>query len=112
MRWSLIFSISSGDSSAQSSSVHSVIGLVNRAFARSTRNRRLGRPRCQPLDEVLLDEIPTEHVVELIATTRGIGGRAIEIRKPSRPDAEQALVYQHFGIDWKQACPGRKFVMK
>jgi len=39
-------------------------------------------------------------------------GRAIEIRKPSRPDAEQALVYQHLGIDWKQACPARKFVMK
>ena len=39
-------------------------------------------------------------------------GRVIEVRKPSRPDAEQALVYQHLGIDWKQACPARKFVMK
>jgi hypothetical protein len=27
------------------------------------------------------------------------------VRKPSRPDAEQALVYQRLGIDYKQACP-------
>ena len=39
-------------------------------------------------------------------------GRVIEIRKPSLPDAEQALVYARLGIDWKQACPARKFVMK
>jgi transposase len=39
-------------------------------------------------------------------------GRVIEVRKPSRPDAEQALVYQRLGIDWKKACPARKFVMK
>jgi len=39
-------------------------------------------------------------------------GRAIEIRKPSGPDAEQAQVCQHLGIDWKQACPARKSVMK
>jgi len=39
-------------------------------------------------------------------------GRVIEVRKPSRPDAEQALVYQRLGIDWKNACPARKFVMK
>lgn len=39
-------------------------------------------------------------------------GRVIEIRKPSRPDAEQALVYQRLGIDWKKAYPARKFVMK
>ena len=39
-------------------------------------------------------------------------GRVIEVRKPSRPDAEQALVYQRLGIDWKKACPVRKFVMK
>ena len=39
-------------------------------------------------------------------------GQVIEVRKPSRPDAEQALVYQRLGIDWKQACPARKFVMK
>ena len=39
-------------------------------------------------------------------------GRVIEVRKPSRPDAEQAQVYQRLGIDWKQACPARKFVMK
>jgi hypothetical protein len=39
-------------------------------------------------------------------------GRVIEVRKASRPDAEQALVYQRLGIDWKQACPARKFVMK
>ena len=39
-------------------------------------------------------------------------GRVIEIRKPSRPDAEQALVYQRLGVDWKKACPAKKFVMK
>jgi len=39
-------------------------------------------------------------------------GRVIEVRKPSQPDAEQALVYQRLGIDWKKACPARKFVMK
>lgn len=39
-------------------------------------------------------------------------GRVIGVRKASRPDAEQALVYQRLGIDWKQACPARKFVMK
>jgi hypothetical protein len=31
-------------------------------------------------------------------------GRVIEIRKPSLPDAEQALVYARLGIDWKQGC--------
>lgn len=39
-------------------------------------------------------------------------GRVIEIRKPSLPDAEQAQVYARLGIDWKQTCPARKFVMK
>jgi len=39
-------------------------------------------------------------------------GRVIEVRKPSLPDAEQALVYQRLGIDWKTACPARKFTMK
>jgi transposase len=39
-------------------------------------------------------------------------GRVIEIRKPSLPDAEQALVYSRLGIDWKQASPARKFIMK
>ena len=39
-------------------------------------------------------------------------GRVIEVRKPSRPDAEQALVYHRLGIDWKHACPARKFTMK
>ena len=39
-------------------------------------------------------------------------GRVIEIPKPSQPDAEQAQVYARLGIDWKQACPARKFVMK
>ena len=39
-------------------------------------------------------------------------GRVIKVRKPGRPDAEQALVYQRLGIDWKRACPARKFAMK
>jgi transposase len=49
-----------------------------------------------------------------LATTRLplTDGRVIEVRKPGRPDAEQALVYQRLGIDYKQACPVRKFVMK
>ena len=49
-----------------------------------------------------------------VVTTRLplVDGRVIEVRKPSQPDAEQALVYQRLGIDWKKACPARKFVMK
>ncbi|MEO0017600.1 MAG: hypothetical protein RLZZ522_883 [Verrucomicrobiota bacterium] len=39
-------------------------------------------------------------------------GSVIEVRKPSQPDAGQALIYQRLGIDWKQTCPARKFVMK
>ena len=39
-------------------------------------------------------------------------GRVIEVRKPSLPDAAQAQVYQRLGIDWRHACPTRKFVMK
>ena len=39
-------------------------------------------------------------------------GRIIEVRKPSLPDTEQALVYRQLGIDWKHAAPARKFVMK
>ena len=39
-------------------------------------------------------------------------GRVIEIRNPSLHDDEQALVYSRLGINWKQACPARKFIMK
>jgi hypothetical protein len=39
-------------------------------------------------------------------------GRIINIRKPSVPDAEQALVYKTLGIDWKRACPTIKSEMK
>jgi hypothetical protein len=39
-------------------------------------------------------------------------GRVIEVRKPSLPDAGQALVYQRLGLDWKKACPAKKFIMK
>lgn len=49
-----------------------------------------------------------------VVTTRLplVDGRVIEVRKPSQPDAEQSLVYQRLGIDWKKACPARKFAMK
>jgi hypothetical protein len=30
-------------------------------------------------------------------------GRVLRIRKPSQPDAEQALIYQKLAIDWKSA---------
>ena len=39
-------------------------------------------------------------------------GRIIELRKPSLPDAEQAQVYQILGVDWRKACPAKKFEMK
>ena len=35
-------------------------------------------------------------------------GRIIQIRKPSRPDAEQQRVYDILGIDWKRAFPPLK----
>ena len=38
-------------------------------------------------------------------------GRVINIRKPSVPDAEQALVYKILGIDWKSAFPTVKTEM-
>ena len=39
-------------------------------------------------------------------------GRIIELRKPSLPDAEQAQVYQILGVDWRKACPAKKFEMR
>ena len=39
-------------------------------------------------------------------------GRLIQIRKVGVPDAEQALVYKSLGIDWKNAFPPRKSVIK
>ena len=39
-------------------------------------------------------------------------GRILTVRKPSVPDAEQALVYKILGIDWKKACPTVKTEMK
>jgi hypothetical protein len=41
-----------------------------------------------------------------------IDGRIINIRKPSVPDAQQALVYKILGIDWKKAFPTVKTEMK
>jgi len=41
-----------------------------------------------------------------------VDGRLIQIRKAGVPDAEQALVYKSLGIDWKNAFPTRKSVMK
>lgn len=41
-----------------------------------------------------------------------IGGRIINIRKPSLPDAEQELVYKILGIDWRAAFPTVKSEMK
>jgi len=35
-------------------------------------------------------------------------GRVIRIRKPSIPEAEQAKVYAHLGLDWESKCPSRK----
>jgi len=35
-------------------------------------------------------------------------GRALHIRKATVPDAEQALIYRHLGIDWKSEYPTRK----
>jgi transposase len=39
-------------------------------------------------------------------------GRLIQIRKAGVPDAEQALVYKSLGIDWKNAFPARKSMIK
>jgi len=35
-------------------------------------------------------------------------GRILSVRKPSLPDAEQALIYKTLSIDWKKACPPKK----
>jgi len=39
-------------------------------------------------------------------------GRVLRIRKPSQPDAEQKLVYDKLGIDWKAAFPAIKTFAK
>ncbi|MDE0768039.1 MAG: IS1634 family transposase [Opitutaceae bacterium] len=39
-------------------------------------------------------------------------GRILTIRKPSKPDAEQSLVYKILGIDWKEMCPMSKSELK
>lgn len=39
-------------------------------------------------------------------------GRTIQIRKPSVPDPEQALVFRNLGIDWKRECPASKSITK
>jgi hypothetical protein len=39
-------------------------------------------------------------------------GRVLRVRKPSVPDAEQALVYQRLDIDWKAAFPATKTFVK
>lgn len=39
-------------------------------------------------------------------------GRVLRTRKPSVPDAEQALVYKKLGIDWRFMCPATKLEMK
>ncbi len=41
-----------------------------------------------------------------------LDGRLVQIRKAGVPDAEQAQVYKHLGIDWKNAFPTRKTVLK
>ena len=39
-------------------------------------------------------------------------GRILIVRKPSVPDAEQALVYKILEIDWKRECPARRLEIK
>lgn len=39
-------------------------------------------------------------------------GTIMQVRKPSVPDPEQALVFQQMGIDWKKVCPAQKSIMK
>jgi len=39
-------------------------------------------------------------------------GTIMQVRKPSVPDPEQALVFQQLGIDWSRACPVQKSIMK
>jgi transposase len=36
----------------------------------------------------------------------------MQVRKPSVPDSEQALIFQLLGIDWKRAYPAQKSIMK
>jgi len=36
----------------------------------------------------------------------------MQVRKPSVPDSEQARIFQQLGVDWKQACPAQKSIMK
>jgi hypothetical protein len=38
-------------------------------------------------------------------------GRVLRVRKPTEPDAEQALVFRRLGIDWKAAFrPTKTFI--
>lgn len=39
-------------------------------------------------------------------------GTIMQVRKPSVPDSEQALIFQQLGIDWKRACTAQKSIMK
>ena len=39
-------------------------------------------------------------------------GTILQVRKPSVPDPEQALIFKQLGIDWKRACPAQKSIMK
>lgn len=49
----------------------------------------------------------------LVSTTLPLSdGRILQIRKPSVPDPEQALVFQRLGIDYKSACPVSKSITK
>jgi len=39
-------------------------------------------------------------------------GRVLRTRKPSVPDAGQALVYKKLGINWRFMCPATKLELK
>ena len=59
---------------------------------------------------VLIRFLSTHSLVSTILPLND--GTILQVRKPSVPDTEQALIFKQLGIDWKRACPAQKSIMK
>jgi transposase len=73
--------------------------------------RRKLEPRGDMRDWSTLRRLLGTHSLTTISMPL-VDGRIIQIRKAGVPDAEQAQVYKSLGIDWKNAVPPRKSVIK
>ena len=67
-----------------------------------------------PNDEMLILPFsdPPRYLPGVFFRTKQIKGTPLLQLVEAYRNAEQALVYARLGIDWKQACPARKFIMK